>query len=328
MDLQKELIVAKNAVQKACQLCSEAQRGLVDSEKHDKADKSPVTVADYGAQAVILNELALAFPDDLAVGEEDSGDLLLPENEALLNSVVSYASKIEPSLDRASTLAAIDRGSHTGGATGRFWTLDPIDGTKGFLRGEQYAVALALIVDGKVKLGVLGCPNLPVNSAQADGEIGCIQFAVEGGGAFQVSLSDLNKETQIFTDSVEEASKASFCESVESGHTAHGRSATITAKLGTVASPVRMDSQCKYAAVARGQASVYLRLPTRPGYEEKIWDHAAGSIVLEEAGGRIGDTLGNPLDFSIGRTLKENKGIVATSPKVFDSITKAVIDSE
>jgi 3'(2'), 5'-bisphosphate nucleotidase len=37
-----------------------------------------------------------------------------------------------------------------------FWTLDPIDGTKGFLRGEQYVVALALVVDGQVQIGVLG----------------------------------------------------------------------------------------------------------------------------------------------------------------------------
>jgi 3'(2'), 5'-bisphosphate nucleotidase len=41
------------------------------------------------------------------------------------------------------------------------WTLDPIDGTKGFLLGGQYAVCLALIEDSDVKLGVMGCPNLP-----------------------------------------------------------------------------------------------------------------------------------------------------------------------
>jgi 3'-phosphoadenosine 5'-phosphosulfate (PAPS) 3'-phosphatase len=41
------------------------------------------------------------------------------------------------------------------------WTLDPIDGTKGFLRGWQYAVCLALLVDARVELGVIGCPNLP-----------------------------------------------------------------------------------------------------------------------------------------------------------------------
>lgn len=325
MDFQAELDVAKNAVRKACELCSSAQRGLVDGEKHDKADKSPVTVADYGAQAVILHELAKSFPQDPAVGEEDSSDLRQSENSELLAKVVEYATKTDPDLDLDSTLASIDRGSHAGGPKGRFWTLDPIDGTKGFLRGEQYAIALALIIAGEVKLGVLGCPNLPVDPSQPDGEAGCMLFAVEGQGAFQSSLSNIEASQQIKTDSVAKPSQASFCESVESGHTAHGRSAQITEALGTTATPVRMDSQCKYAAVARGQASVYLRLPTRPGYEEKIWDHAAGMIVLTEAGGQVADTFGKPLDFSIGRALSNNKGIVATSPNVFEAIVQAVI---
>ena len=67
------------------------------------------------------------------------------------------------------------------------WTLDPIDGTKGFLRGEQFAVCLALIVDGNVQLGVIGCPNLPANFNVPEGEKGCLFFAEKGQGAFQVS---------------------------------------------------------------------------------------------------------------------------------------------
>lgn len=61
--------------------------------------------------------------------------------------------------------------------------------------------------------------------------------------------------------------------------------------------------------MSRGDAEIYLRLP-RPGkrYEEKIWDHAAGVVVVEEAGGRVTDVYGKPLDFSQGRTLKENTG--------------------
>ena len=53
---------------------------------------------------------------------------------------------------------------HGGGSqySERFWTLDPIDGTKGFLRGEQYAVALALIVEGRIAVAALACPNLRV----------------------------------------------------------------------------------------------------------------------------------------------------------------------
>ena len=66
------------------------------------------------------------------------------------------------------------------------WALDPIDGTKGFLRGGQYAVCLALIKDGEPVLGVVGCPNLPVDYTSADAERGVIFVAVKGQGAFQV----------------------------------------------------------------------------------------------------------------------------------------------
>ena len=327
MPLEEELAIAKEAVRKASILCSAAQKGLVDVEKHDKADKSPVTVADYGAQALVLSTLASAFPADPAVGEEDSSSLREEENADLFSRVVDYVQQVDSTLDADSILAAIDRGNYEGGAEGRFWTLDPIDGTKGFLRGEQYAVALALIENGKVVLGVLGCPNLPTDPANPDSEKGCILFAVQGQGAFQAPLSDISAARSISTDTIDDPAKAVFCESVESGHTAHGRSAVITQTLGTSVEPFRMDSQCKYAAVSRGQASVYLRLPTRPGYQEKIWDHAAGYIILLEAGGRIADTFGTELDFSLGRTLKNNPGIIATSPSVFEPVVKAVIAS-
>lgn len=66
------------------------------------------------------------------------------------------------------------------------WALDPIDGTKGFLRGGQYAVCLGLLVDGKVVVGVMGCPNLPVDVSKPEGEKGVLFVAVEGQGAFQV----------------------------------------------------------------------------------------------------------------------------------------------
>ncbi len=327
MSYDHELSIAKEAVRQASALCAAAQAGLTSSEQMDKADKSPVTVADYGAQALVLKILGDSFPDDPAVGEEDAGDLRMDENAALFSKIVDYVQKVDPSMEANAILESIDRGGHSGGATGRFWTLDPIDGTKGFLRGQQYAVALALIIDGEVALGVLGCPNLPVNPSDPDGEKGCLLYAVKDDGAFQAPLSDLSQAIPVASDSISEASQAVFCESVESGHTAHGRSARIGELLKSQATPFRMDSQCKYAAVSRGQASIYLRLPTRPGYEEKIWDHAAGFIVLLEAGGKISDTFGNPLDFSLGRTLRNNKGIVATSAGVFEPVVEAVLQS-
>ena len=85
----------------------------------------------------------------------------------------------------------------------------------------------------------------------------------------------------------EDPSQAVFCESFESSHSSHEKSAEIARILGTKRPPLRMDSQCKYGLLARGDVSVYLRLPTRKSYQETLWDHAAGSIVVHEAGGKV-----------------------------------------
>jgi 3'(2'), 5'-bisphosphate nucleotidase len=87
-----------------------------------------------------------------------------------------------------------------------------------------------------------------------------------------------------------------------------------------------MDSQAKYAVLARGDASLYLRLPSpaTPDYRERIWDHAAGSIIIEEAGGRVTDAYGSDLDFSQGSRLEKNRGIVATNGLLHDAVLIAV----
>jgi 3'(2'), 5'-bisphosphate nucleotidase len=323
MAYETERQVAIEAVILACRLCRGVRETLVSDETLAKKDKSPVTVADYGAQALVSAVLAGAFPHDPLVGEEDATDLRAAENAELREKVVTAVTQVSAGLSAEQILAAIDRGNYAGGGTGRHWTLDPIDGTKGFLRNEQYAVALALIEEGEVVLGVLGCPNLPAEASAPEGEIGCLFVAVKGEGAFQQALSG-GEARAIRVTEVDDPTQASFCESVESGHSSHGHAAEIAARLGVTAPPIRMDSQAKYASVARGDASIYLRLPTRADYEEKIWDHAAGLIVIEEAGGQVTDTTGQPLDFSLGRTLRENIGVVATNGKLHNQVVAAV----
>ena len=94
--------------------------------------------------------------------------------------------------------------------------------------------------------------------------------------------------------------------------------------LNITAPPYRIDSQCKYAAVARGDAAIYLRLPTKPGYVEKIWDHAAGVCVIEEAGGKVTDVHGKDLDFSRGRRLENNTGVVVSNGQFHEDVVRAV----
>lgn len=320
--LQQEKSTALRSVVSAARLCQSVQASLVQegisgSGTQVKQDKSPVTLADFGAQALVSHVLNQDFPAFLMVGEENADELR--SDDVLRGRMMDEVSRVEPMLTESTALKLIDRGSYEGGPEGRYWVLDPIDGTKGFLRGDQYAIALGLIEAGEVVLGVLGCPNLP----RPDGSKGSIFVAAKGQGVEMYDM-DGNALGSAMVHSVEVLSAANFCESVEKGHSSHSQSGQIAEKLGITEEPYRIDSQCKYAAVARGDATIYLRLPTKKGYQEKIWDHAAGVAVIEEAGGVVTDVYGKKLDFSKGRTLSENKGVIVSNGQFHDEVLVAV----
>ena len=114
--------------------------------------------------------------------------------------------------------------------------------------------------------------------------------------------------------------------SVEKAHTNTGHIAELVELLGITSDPVLLDSQAKFAVLASGGGEVNIRLisASRPDYREKIWDQAAGSIVVEEAGGVVTDLDGKPLDFSHGRTLAQNRGIIATNGRLQQKLLDAV----
>lgn len=316
--------VAVEAVLKACSLCAAVQAAHLSAGAIDKEDRSPVTVADFGAQAIISETLAANFPHVPLVAEEDSALLRNPDNETLKALVIDYVHCYSPHPSEESEIfKAIDRGKGQGGDRSRFWTLDPIDGTKGFMRGDQYAVALALIEQGEVTLGVMGCPNLPLRSFQEKDPLGCLFAAVKGEGTYIRGLDD-PEEMRITVSTLSDPAETLFCESFEASHSSHDQVVQILKNLGVRRPPLRMDGQGKYGLLARGEGTVYLRLPTTKSYEEKIWDHAAGTIIVEEAGGRVTDMHGKPLDFSLGRTLNNNQGIVATNSLLHERVLEAI----
>jgi len=318
---EKLRAAALSAVRKAAVVCRGVQAKLVDASTLEKKDKSPVTVADFASQAVVCSVLQEYFPDDGVVGEEDSEALRSDANSGLRGEVVAQAAiGLGRGVSEGQVLDYIDRGTADARAE-RYWTLDPIDGTKGFLRGQQYAIALALIENGEVEFGVLGCPNLELN-----GQAGALFVAARGSGAAVLDLWDDSDAAgqPIHVAQLTSTKEARFCESVESAHSDHSESAQIAQQLGITLEPFRIDSQCKYACVARDDASIYLRLPTRADYREKIWDHAAGKLVVECAGGRVTDVNGLDLDFTQGRSLERNRGIVATCGSVHDAVLAAV----
>ncbi|KAF3440605.1 hypothetical protein FNV43_RR18889 [Rhamnella rubrinervis] len=317
------------------------QKELLKSDVHSKSDKSPVTVADYGSQALVSFVLERELPTESfsLVAEEDSGDLrkddaqeTLQRITALVNdTLASDGSYTVSSLTTEDVLRAIDSGKSEDGSSGRHWVLDPIDGTKGFVRGDQYAIALALLDDGKVVLGILACPNLPLasigsgNQHSSHNEVGCLFFAKVGSGTYMQPL-DGSSPVKVHVSAIQNPEEASFFESFEAAHSQHDLSSTIAKKLGVKAPPVRIDSQAKYGALSRGDGVIYLRFPHK-GYREKIWDHAAGSIVVTEAGGVVSDAGGKPLDFSKGKYLDVDTGIIVTNKKLMPSLLKAVKES-
>ncbi|MCC6710624.1 MAG: 3'(2'),5'-bisphosphate nucleotidase [Gammaproteobacteria bacterium] len=321
------LPVAIAAVAAACRVTRHVQNRQQHIQRHSKDDMSPVTIADYAAQAVIARHLADAFGSLTMVGEEDAATLREAGHGLLRDEVATAARMAWPAASVDDVLDAIDLGNHDASGA-RYWTLDPIDGTKGFLRGGQYAVSLALIEHGKVMLGVLGCPNLSQNYSRSFDDPdarGCLFHAVRGGGAWSVPADQPTMAARRLDASREEDITAMrVCESVEAAHSRIDDTGRIVEYLAARGTPARLDSQCKYAVVARGQAEAYLRLPTRRDYVEKIWDHAAGMIIAEEAGAVVTDVLGKPLDFSRGAGLSANRGVICATRAFHGRIRQAI----
>ncbi len=318
MAYEQELAIAQEAVTIAAKLCEAVRRDMVPKAM-EKSDMSPVTVADYGAQAIICRALAAAFPNDPVVGEEDSADLQKPEMSEQLQQVTSVVTDQIAEVTSEQITQWIDHGN--GEVARRFWTLDPIDGTKGFLRGDQYAIALALIEDGDLKVGVLGCPAL----AFGDGEPGLMFSAIRGQGTTMQSLAGgAAQATKVVQPG--DTERLRFVESVEASHGDQERQNAVAQAAGITQPSARMDSQAKYGALAAGEAALYLRLPSPkyPNYREKIWDHAAGAIVVEEAGGRVTDMHGKPLDFFSAAKMLDNRGVVVSNGPIHDAVLSAL----
>ncbi len=318
----QERQIAIEAVAEACRLCSDIQHQLTDDHKLAKSDASPVTIADFGSQALVVSQLRRAFPNVPIVGEEEASVLRQAEQAPLRKEILKLMNTIEPDCTEEEMLEAIDYGAKPCDFTARYWTLDPIDGTKGFLRGEQYAVALALVEEGVPVLGVLGCPNLPVYDNTPDKGEGVLFIGVNGEGTVMRPLKG-GEEKTVRAAQISDPAQARFCDSVEAAHASHDQHAKIADILGITTPSYRIDSQCKYAVVARGDASIYLRL-TKKNYRSWIWDHAAGVIVVQEAGGKVTDIHGKALDFSSGRKLVENTGVIATNGLLHDAVIEAI----
>ena len=168
--------------------------------------------------------------------------------------------------------------------------------------------------------------NLTDGSLEEIGGPGSLILARRGQGTWTTPLTGSLDLKRLHVSDIATPAKARFLRSYETGHTNVSQLDVIGEKMGVQADPVRLDSQAKYAILASGAGDVLFRLISEkmPDYKEKVWDQAAGSIVCEEAGGKVTDLDGKPLDFSQGRTLANNRGILASNSKLHTATLEAI----
>ncbi|KAH9748397.1 putative PAP-specific phosphatase [Citrus sinensis] len=329
----RELEAAVDVVERACRLCIDVKKSLFSGEGRvlDKNDQTPVTVADFGVQALVSLELSKLFPSIPLVAEEDSAIL---RSNNLVDSVASAVADNATSgfgdepLTHSDVLEAIDRGGKdavvfcTKPAT--YWVLDPIDGTRGFLRGSEalYVVGLALVVEGEIVLGVMGCPNWledkPCTSTTSMQEYESNQA---GSGIIMVSHVGCGTWTKKLSNSQTwESLPLSALFNAKNDADNIGDDEILLV-------PTCCGSLCKYLMVATGRASVFI-LRARAQTIIKAWDHAVGIICVHEAGGKVTDWRGSPIDLDADqaerRAIFPSGGILVTNDNLHHQIVEMI----
>ncbi|MCY4071770.1 MAG: 3'(2'),5'-bisphosphate nucleotidase [Chloroflexi bacterium] len=306
----------REAIRDAVKLCRRVQEHyLIANTKSAGDHKEPVTIADYGSQAIICRALMTHFPDDGVISEE-SGEqflqLLSAEQRsqvlALLEDVLGCA------LSETDLVNWLEHGK--GKATERNWVIDPIDGTKGFIALRHYAIACGTLVDGQVADGIVAAPGY------ADGQ-GAL-FYTENGATWQAPIAAGDGE-RVRVSARRDAEAFIAVQSFEREHASKSRMgrARQLAGLGDV-QILELDSMEKYALVACGDADLYMRLPREgSAYRHKIWDHVAGAALVQGAGGMVTDLDGGPLDFSQGESLP-NAGMIISNGQHHERVVAAV----
>lgn len=333
----RERQVAETAVWTASIVTKRVQSTVSGISKHDN---SPVTVADFAAQALLIKALHDAFPDDTFVGEE--GSAALRADEALRHKVYELVSSAADTQGAAlpkpasveEMLDLIDLGgSGTGSDKGRFWVMDPIDGTATFLKGQQYAVALALIEDGKEVVGVLGCPNIsPGTTRIVEDEVdktgqGILLSAVRGQGSIVQTMTLKGLESPMSLPPIEPTSpeKLHFIDCDVDPGCNHAVVAKLASQFGAVFPNTEIwSAHVRYAALALGCGDVQILVPANPASKIWIWDHAGGMLLFTEVGGKITDLDGKEIDLCAGRALSRNRGVVMANGAVHETVLKGM----
>ncbi len=301
------------AVRQAVQLSRRVRAEMTGFSS--KAANDPVTIADYGAQVVLLRAISAHFPEDAVLAEEGSEQFVQLVPAPLRARIAALVSEIvgEPT-DESALLDWLDYGR---GRTGRrLWTVDPIDGTRGFVSGRRYSVAIGLLEDRRPSAGILACPTYPTPD-----EEGLLFYTARGSAWAEPLAGGAARGIHVSECDAPEAMRTVISTDAIAIDTALVTPLYREARISP--QPVEyVDGQDKYAMIACGDVDCYVR-PVRPDDRPHyIWDHAAGVALVEAAGGVVTDLEGAALDFTQGTRLSK-QGIIAASAQAHRCVLDA-----
>lgn len=303
------------AVRQAADLTRRVQQ--IHLAHSQKVGREPVTIADYGSQAILCRAISQSFPHDAVLAEEHANQFteLLPQEQR--DEIIRLVGAVlGESVTEAQVKAWLDHGR--GVEAERTWLIDPVDGTKGFIAMRRYSIAVALLDRGLPIAGVLGSPGYPSPDGRG------LLFYAQRGAAYAELISG-SKPSRIAVSSRTKPSALKVVQSVERDHAHLELMAKIYTQLGISEAQVEgIDSQDKYAMIACGDADLMLRLPREEKPSHRAWDHGAGLALVQAAGGVVTDVDGSPLDFTTGAILTHNTGMVASNGQIHERVLEVV----
>jgi len=265
-----------------------------------KDDESPVTLADYASQLFIVKKLREKFPNDQIIAEESY-------NSHIDINVQKIIKRCYRSLE-LDLVEDIERLlNYRGSYSPRQWTIDPIDGTKGFQKNLSYAVGIGFMDNSELIAAAIGVPNY--------NEKGRAIFIAGKNQGTRVSYGE-EDFIPISVTNKNNIKKAKMC------HSLHYNEPWVMefAQIAEISNIIQIDSMAKFCMVADGTADLYIK----PMDENRSfsWDFLPGVLIVNEAGGIVSDLKGNNIKFNNEKCIISAPGLVASNGVLHEEILK------
>lgn len=267
-------------------------------QSYQKEDGSPVTVADYATQIYIINRITEKFPNDQIIAEEDDISLISDITKSSINSCYE-ALNIGDKINIENALIKDYKHSK------RQWTVDPIDGTKGYQKGLFYAIGIGFMINSNPKICSIAVPNYSKL-------VKAIFIAEKDQGSkFSIDNSEF-KPIKVSEQSI--LKEAKMCQSLH-----YNKPWVIDfANHVEITNFVQIDSMAKFCKVADGTADFYIKPMNKS--RSYAWDFLPGTLLVKEAGGSITDLRGNAIKFKNNKCIVSAPGLIASNSLIHNDI--------